>query len=97
MIFDKFRIFIMMLLVTIEFAGEREIERLRDQLEARFHTEVNVSRCEFDSRAFLDLARNQYSSSAIIERLEQDLDGGFQGTRCYRIGFVYSRPDLRFR
>ncbi len=62
-----------MLLVTIEFTGEREIERLRDQLEARFHTEVNVSRSDFDCRAFLDLHRNQYSSSAIIERLEQYL------------------------
>ncbi|MFZ0931639.1 MAG: archaemetzincin family Zn-dependent metalloprotease [Syntrophobacteraceae bacterium] len=63
----------MMLLVTIEFAGEKEIERLRDQLEARFLTEVNVSRPDFDSRDFLDLHRNQYSSSAIIERLEQNL------------------------
>ncbi|MGO9018558.1 MAG: archaemetzincin family Zn-dependent metalloprotease [Syntrophobacteraceae bacterium] len=63
----------MMLLVTIEFAGEKEIERLRDQLEARFLTKVNVSRPDFDSRDFLDLHRNQYSSSAIIERLEQNL------------------------
>ena len=63
----------MMLLVTIEFAGEHEIERLRDQLEARFLTKVNVSRSDFDCRDFLDLHRNQYSSSAIIERLEQHL------------------------
>jgi archaemetzincin len=63
----------MMLLVTIEFAGEHEIERLRDQLEARFLTKVNVSPSDFDCRDFLDLHRNQYSSSAIIERLEQDL------------------------
>ena len=62
-----------MLLVTIEFAGEHEIERLRDQLEARFLTKVNVSRSDFDCRDFLDLHRNQYSSSAIIERLEQHL------------------------
>ena len=62
-----------MLLVTIEFTGEREIERLRDQLAARFHTEVNVSRSDFDCRAFLDLHRNQYSSSAIIECLEHHL------------------------
>ncbi|MGA2227649.1 MAG: archaemetzincin family Zn-dependent metalloprotease [Syntrophobacteraceae bacterium] len=66
----------MMLLVTIEFAGKREIGRLCDQLEARFHTEVKVTRCAFDSRAFFDLARNQYYSSAIIERLEQDLQTG---------------------
>ena len=62
-----------MLLVTIEFTGEREIERLRSQLEARFHTEVNVSRSDFDCRAFLDIHRNQYNSSAIIERLEHSL------------------------
>ncbi len=69
----EFRIFIMMLPVTIDFTGEREIERLRDILEARFHTKVNVSRCEFDPCACLDLNRNQYCSSAIIERLEQNL------------------------
>jgi len=63
----------MMLLVAIEFAGNKEIERLRDQLETRFLTKVNVSRPDFDSRDFLDLHRNQYSSSAIIERLEQNL------------------------
>jgi archaemetzincin len=63
----------MMLLVTIEFAGEKEIESLRDQLEARFLTKVNISRHDFDSRDFLDLHRNQYSSSAIIERLEKNL------------------------
>ena len=63
----------MILVVSIEFGGEREIRRLCDQLEARFHTEVNVSRCAFDCRAFFDLGRNQYHSSAIIERLEQDL------------------------
>ncbi|MGA2405041.1 MAG: archaemetzincin family Zn-dependent metalloprotease [Syntrophobacteraceae bacterium] len=63
----------MMLLVTIDFTGKREIERLRNRLEARFHTKVDVSRCEFDSCAFLDLHRNQYSSSAIIERLEENL------------------------
>ena len=59
------------LLVTIDFAGE--IERLRHQLEALFHTQVNVSPCEFDPRVFLNLHRNQYSSSAIIERLEQNI------------------------
>ena len=61
----------MMLLITIEFAGE--IERLRNQLETRFRTKVNVSQCGFDYRPFLDLRRNQYSSSAIIEQLERDL------------------------
>jgi archaemetzincin len=61
----------MMLLVTIDFPGE--IEFLRDQLEARFRRKVNVSQCDFDCRPFLDLRRNQYSSSAIIERLEKDL------------------------
>jgi archaemetzincin len=60
-----------MLLVTIEFKGESEIEHLRNQLEARFLTEVNVLRPDFDSCAFLNAHRNQYSSSAIIERLEQ--------------------------
>ncbi len=63
----------MMLLVTIEFAGEKEIESLRDQLEARFLTRVKISRPDFDSRDFLDLHRNQYNSSAIIERLEKNL------------------------
>ncbi|MGA3116853.1 MAG: archaemetzincin family Zn-dependent metalloprotease [Syntrophobacteraceae bacterium] len=63
----------MMLLVTIEFAGEKEIERLRDQLETRFLTKVNVSRPGLDPRDFLDLRRNQYSSSAIVEWLEKDL------------------------
>src|SRR5208337_788518 len=62
-----------MLLVTIEFEGEREIERLSDRLEAQFHTEVNVSHSDFDCRAFLDLRRNQCCSSAIIERFEQYL------------------------
>ena len=61
----------MMLLVTIDFAGH--IEPLCDQLEARFHTKVELARSDFDTRAFLDLERNQYSSSAIIERLEEDL------------------------
>jgi len=63
----------MMLLVTIDFTGKREIERLRNQLEARFHAKVNVSQCEFDSHAFLDLNRNQYNSSAIIKRLEDNI------------------------
>jgi archaemetzincin len=63
----------MRFLVTIEFTGEREIERLRDQLEARFHTKVNVSGFDFDCRAFLDLRRNQYSSSAIVKQLERYL------------------------
>ncbi len=63
----------MMLLIPIDFADE--IEPLRVQLETRFHAKVNISRCEFDSRAFLDLHRNQYNSSAIIERLERDLPG----------------------
>jgi predicted Zn-dependent protease len=67
------RIIIMRFRVTNEFAGEHEIERLRDQLEARFHTKVNVSGFDFDCRAFLDFNRNQHSSSAIIERLEQYL------------------------
>jgi archaemetzincin len=61
----------MMMLINIDFAGD--IERLRHQIETRFHTKVNVSRCNFDYRGFLDLHRRQYSSSAIIERLEQDL------------------------
>jgi len=61
----------MVLLITIDFAGE--IERLRNQLETRFRTKVNVSPRGFDCRPFLDLRRNQYSSSAIIERLERDL------------------------
>ncbi len=59
-----------MLLVTIEFTGEREIELLRDRLADRFHTEVDLLRCDLDCRDFLDLHRNQYCSSAIIERLE---------------------------
>lgn len=63
----------MILLVTFEFPGE--IERLRDRLEALFRTKVNISRFEFDYRAFFNLARSQYSSSAIIERLEKDLSG----------------------
>ncbi len=62
-----------MQLVTIEYEGGREIERLRDQLEAQFHTEVNVSHSDFDCSPFMDLRRNQYSSSAIIGRLEQQL------------------------
>jgi archaemetzincin len=61
-----------MLLVAIEFA-EDEVESLRDRLEAQFHTEVDVSHSAFDCRAFLNLRRNQYCSSAIIERLEQHL------------------------
>ncbi len=63
----------MILVVSIEFGGEREIRRLCDQLEARFRTDVNVLKCAFDCRAFFDLGRNQYHSSAIVERLEQDL------------------------
>jgi archaemetzincin len=63
----------MILLVSFEFPGE--IDLLRDQLEARFHSKVNVSRCEFDCRAFFNLDRSQYSSSAIIERLEGHLSG----------------------
>lgn len=62
-----------MLLVTIEFEGEDEIECLRDHLEAQFHTKVNVLRLEFDCRSVLDLHRNQYNSSAIVKRLEQDI------------------------
>ncbi|HYA40150.1 MAG TPA: archaemetzincin family Zn-dependent metalloprotease [Syntrophobacteraceae bacterium] len=61
----------MILLLTFEFPGE--IERLRSQLETRFRTEVNVSRCELDCRAFFNLDRSQFSSSAIIERLENGL------------------------
>jgi archaemetzincin len=60
----------MILLLTMDFAGE--IKPLGDQLEARFRTEVTVSRCEFDYSAFLDQQRNQYNSSALVERLEQD-------------------------
>ena len=67
------RIIIMRFRVTGELAGEQEIERLRDQLEARFHTKVDVSGFDFDCRAFLDLHRNQHSSSAIIKQLEQYL------------------------
>jgi archaemetzincin len=63
----------MILLVTIDFTGEQEIEHLRDQLETQFHSRVNVSRCGLDPCAFLDVNRNQYSSSAIIERLEDNL------------------------
>ena len=63
----------MILLLTFEFPGE--IERLRDQLEARFRTKVNISGCELECRAFLNLDRSQYSSSAIIERLENGLTG----------------------
>jgi len=59
------------LLITIDFKGE--IERLRNQLETRFHTKVDVSSCGFDYQPFLDPHRNQYYSSAIIERLERDL------------------------
>jgi len=61
----------MLLLINIDFAGD--MERLRHQLETRFNAKTNVSRCNFDSRGFFDLHRRQYSSSAIIERLEQDL------------------------
>jgi archaemetzincin len=62
----------MMLLVTIDFTDKREIERLRDQLEARFQEKVSVSQSELDSRIFFDTNRNQYNSSAIIKRLEED-------------------------
>jgi archaemetzincin len=62
-----------MLLVLLDFSVEHELERLRGLLEARFHTSVAVSQCEFDSRPFFDAARNQYYSSAIIEELEKDL------------------------
>ena len=60
-----------MLLVVLEFPGE--IEYLCEQLEARFRTKVSVSQCEFDSSAFFNFERNQYSSSAIVEWLEKDL------------------------
>ena len=50
----------MMLLVSIDFTGKRELERLRTELEARFRTKVDIWRDEFDSCAFLDLKRNQY-------------------------------------
>jgi archaemetzincin len=69
------RIIIMRFPVDFESTGEREILRLRNQLEARFHTKVNVSGLDIDHRAFLDLRRNQYSSSAIIKQLEQYLPG----------------------
>jgi archaemetzincin len=59
--------------VYFEFTGMPEIERLRDQIEARFHTRVNVSGFGLDCRAFFDPHRNQYSSSAIIKQLEQYL------------------------
>jgi archaemetzincin len=61
----------MIFLVTFEFSGQ--IGRLRDQLEARFRTKVNTSQCDVDCRAFFNLDRRQYCSSAIIERLEKDL------------------------
>ena len=59
--------------VNSESTGEREIRHLRYQLEARFGARVNVSGFDFDCRAFLDLHRNQHSSSAIIKLLERYL------------------------
>ncbi len=67
------RIIIMKFPVYFEFTGVPEIERLRNQLEARFHTRVNVSGFDLDCRAFFDPHRNQYSSSAIIKQLERYL------------------------
>jgi archaemetzincin len=58
-------------LVTLEFEGETEL--LRRQLEARFHTKVTSSQCGFGTGAFFNVNRNQYSSSAIVERLEKEL------------------------
>ena len=58
----------MMLLVNIDYAGD--IQSLRDRLEARFRTRVNIALAECDFRAFLDARRNQYDSSAIINWLE---------------------------
>ena len=82
-----------MLLVTIDFPDE--IEYLRAQLEARFRTKVNVSQCGFDCDAFLDLRRNQYSSSAIIEHLEKDL--ATEDSRVLAItGFDLYIPVLTF-
>ncbi len=61
------------MLLTIEFDGGREIEGLCGQLEAQFHTKVNVSHSDFDCSPFMDPRRNQYNSSAIIGWLEQQL------------------------
>jgi len=82
-------------MVNSEFTGEPEIERLRDQLEARFHTKVNISGFDFDCRAFLDVRRNQYNSSAIIEQLERHLS-----TEAFKIlavtGLDLCNPVLSF-
>ena len=70
--FHSFRMFTMILLATIDFSGKREIDRLRNQLESRFHAKVRVTECECDPRDFFDIGRKQYNSSAIIQRLEEN-------------------------
>jgi archaemetzincin len=60
-----------MLLVTIHFP--HQVEFLRNQLETRFRTKVDISRHDVDCSAFFNLQRNQYFSSAIVEWLEKDI------------------------
>jgi archaemetzincin len=66
----------MMLLVPIDFPFEHQLVSLCALLGARFHTKVDVSQSEFDAHPFLDLNRNQYNSSAIIQQLEKDHPAG---------------------
>lgn len=60
----------MILLVPMDFSGE--IDSLRSQIATRFRTKVSVSPAQFDPRVFLNPDRNQFHSTAIIERLEKE-------------------------
>ncbi|MGC9195305.1 MAG: archaemetzincin family Zn-dependent metalloprotease [Syntrophobacteraceae bacterium] len=60
----------MILLVIMDFKGD--IDFLRDRLRTGFHTRVEVSLNGLDPKAFFNPDRGQYSSTSIIERLEQE-------------------------
>jgi archaemetzincin len=60
----------MILLVTLDFHGE--IDYLRSGIGALLHTRVDVSPSGLDPRAFLNPDRNQFRSTAIVERLETE-------------------------
>jgi archaemetzincin len=60
----------MILLVTIDFPGD--VDYLRRSLRKGFDTEIDVSLNGLDPKPFFNPDRGQYSSTSIIERLEQE-------------------------
>jgi archaemetzincin len=60
----------MILLVTIDFPGD--VDYLRHSLSKGFHTGVEVCLNGLDPKPFFNPDRGQYSSTSVIERLEQE-------------------------